>query len=146
MSPIIWLGITVALGVAEAAAPALVCLWYCLGAAVAFVASFFVPDLLVQVIVFVVCSALGLVALRPFMKKSSESKEKDAVTNADEYVGRTVTVVQGIPQGGTGRVKLADVSWTARMQDGSALPAGSKARVEAVQSTVLVLGTLPQGK
>ena len=88
MSPIIWLGITVALGLAEAAAPALVCLWFCLGAAITFVVSFFVPDLLVQVIVFVVCSALGLAALRPFMKKSSESKEKAAVTNSDEYVGR----------------------------------------------------------
>ena len=144
MSPLIWLGITVALGLAEAAAPALVCLWFCLGAAVTFVVSFFVDDLLVQIIVFVVCSALGLAALRPFMKKSSESKEKDAVTNSDEYVGRTVTVVQRIPEGGTGRVKLADVSWMARMQDGSALASGSKARVEAVESTVLVLGPLPK--
>ncbi len=144
MSPFIWLAITVALGLAEAAAPALVCLWFCLGAAVTFVVSFFVDDLLVQIIVFVVCSALGLAALRPFMKKSSESKEKDAVTNSDEYVGRTVTVVQRIPEGGTGRVKLADVSWMARMQDGSALASGSKARVEAVESTVLVVSPLGQ--
>ena len=135
MSPIIWLGITVALGLAEAAAPALVCLWFCLGAAITFVVSFFVPDLLVQVIVFVVCSALGLAALRPFMKKA-------AVTNSDEYVGRSVTVVQGIPQDGTGRVRLADVSWSARTKDGSALSAGSKARVEAVESTVLVVSPL----
>ena len=71
MSPIIWLGITVALGLAEAAAPALVCLWFCLGAAITFVVSFFVFDLLVQVIVFVVSSALGLAALRAFMKRSS---------------------------------------------------------------------------
>ena len=142
MSPIIWLGITVALGLAEAAAPALVCLWFCLGAAITFVASFFVSDLLVQVIVFVVCSALGLAALRPFMKKASESKEKDAVTNSDEYVGPSVTVVQGLPQDGTGRVRLADVSWTARTKDGSALSAGSKARVEAVESTVLVVSPL----
>ena len=138
MSPIIWLGITVALGLAEAAAPALVCLWFCLGAAITFVVSY----LLVQVIVFVVCSALGLAALRPFMKKSSESKEKAAVTNSDEYVGRSVTVVQGIPQDGTGRVRLADVSWSARTKDGSALSAGSKARVEAVESTVLVVSPL----
>ena len=142
MPPIIWLGITVALGLAEAAAPALVCLWFCLGAAITFVVSFFVSDLLVQVIVFVVCSALGLAALRPFMKKSSESKEKDAVTNSDEYVGRSVTVVQGIPQDGTGRVRLADVLWSARTKDGSALSAGSKARVEAVESTVLVVSPL----
>ena len=118
------------------------CLWFCLGAAITFVVSFFVPDLLVQVIVFVVCSALGLAALRPFMKKSSESKEKAAVTNSDEYVGRSVTVVQGIPQDGTGRVRLADVSWSARTKDGSALSAGSKARVEAVESTVLVVSPL----
>ncbi len=144
MSPFIWLGITVALGLAEAAAPALVCLWFCVGAALTFVVSFFVPDLLVQVVVFVVASALGLAALRPFMRKSSESKEKDAVTNADEYVGRTVTVVQRVPEGGKGRVKLADVSWIARTADGAALPSGARARVCAVESTVLVVEPLPQ--
>jgi membrane protein implicated in regulation of membrane protease activity len=144
VSPFIWLGITVALGLAEAAAPALVCLWFCIGAAVAFIASFFATDLLVQVIVFVVCSALGLAALRPFMKRSSESKEADAVTNSDEYVGRTVTVVQRVPQGGRGRVKLADVSWIARTADGSGLPSGARARVVAVESTVLVVEALPQ--
>ena len=47
MATVVWLGVTIAFGVIEAMAPALVCIWFCLGAAVTFVASFFVKSVLV---------------------------------------------------------------------------------------------------
>lgn len=137
----VWLGIAVVFGVIEAAAPALVCLWFCLGAAIAFVVSFFVDNLLVQVAVFLVASVAMLLALRPFMRKRTKSNPADALTNADSYVGREVVVTQQIPEGAgrTGRVLLADVSWLARTPDGKPLATGSRATVRAVDSTVLVV-------
>lgn len=144
LATFVWLGLAVVFGLAEAAAPGLICLWFCLGAAVSFVVSFFVPDLLVQIIVFVVSSAAMLLALRPFMRKRVKGTPEDALTNADTYVGREVLVTQGIPAGAgrTGRVKLADVSWLARTADASALASGTRARVSAVESTVLVVEPL----
>ena len=136
-----WLGIAVVFGFIEAAAPALVCLWFCLGAAVAFVTSFFVDDLLVQVIVFLVASIAMLLALRPFLRKRTKANPEDALTNSDAYVGREVVVTQGIPEGSgrTGRVLLADVSWLARTPGGNALPTGAHATVKQVDGTVLVV-------
>lgn len=140
MATFIWLGIAIVFGIVEALAPALVCLWFCLGAAVTFVVSFFVDNVLVQIAVFLASSLVLLLALRPFMRKRVNTKPEDARTNADAYVGRDVVVTQRIPEGGQcGRVLLADVSWLARTADGSALSTGSHATVAQVDSTVLVV-------
>ena len=141
MAAIIWLGIAVAFGIVEAAAPALVCIWFCVGAAAAFVVSLFTASILVQVAVFLVVSCVALLALRPFFRKSAKVKAKDALTDVDAYVGREVTVTQEIPAGKDlcGRVRLGDVSWLARTSEGVAGPTGSRVVVKSVDSTVLVV-------
>lgn len=141
MAAIIWLGIAVAFGIVEAAAPALVCIWFCVGAAAAFVVSLFTANILVQVAVFLVVSCVALLALRPFFRKSAKVKAKDALTDVDAYVGREVTVTQEIPAGKDlcGRVRLGDVSWLARTSEGVAVPTGSRVVVKSVDSTVLVV-------
>lgn len=140
----VWLGLAVVFGLVEAAAPALVCLWFCLGAAVAFVVSFFVENVTVQVAVFLASSIVMLLALRPFMRKRTKAKPEDSLTNADSYVGREVVVTQSVPAGAgqCGRVLLADVSWLARTADGTALASGARARVTQVDGTVLVVEPL----
>lgn len=139
MATFIWLGIAIVLGVIEAASPMLVCIWFCLGAAVTFAVSLFVDNLLVQIVVFLVASTAMLLALRPFMKKRINAKGAETATNADTYIGRDVVVTQGIPAGQNGRVLLADVSWLARTADGSPLATGAHATVQAVDGTVLTV-------
>ena len=95
--PFVWLGVAVVAGLIEAASPMLVCIWFCLGAAITFVVSFFVDDLLVQIVVFVIASLVMLAALRPFMKKRVNAKGEQR-TNSDAYVDRIVTVSQGITE------------------------------------------------
>lgn len=141
MAAFIWLAIAVVFGIVEAAAPALVCIWFCIGAAVAFVVSLFVADIWVQVVVFLVVSAACLLALRPFIRKNAKASPEDAVTNYDTYIGREVVVTQAIPagKGRCGRVLLADVSWLARTANGEAVPTGDRVVVKDVDSTVLVV-------
>ncbi|MBR2836603.1 MAG: NfeD family protein [Coriobacteriales bacterium] len=135
---LLWLGAAIVLGLIEAAAPALVCLWFCLGAVITFIASFFVTEFWIQFIIFTVASLIMLAALRPFMKKRVNVKG-EAATNSDAYVGKDVVVTQAIPEGQKGRVRLGDVSWIATTQDGSALATGSHAIVASVDGTVLVV-------
>lgn len=141
MATWIWLGLAVVLGVVEAMGPALVCIWFCLGAVASFIVSFFVDSIVVQIAVFVVASLVMLLALRPFMSKAVKAKAGEAVTNYDAYVGREVIVTQGIPagQGNTGRVRLSDVSWLARTADGSEAPSGAHVVVKDVEGTMLVV-------
>ena len=141
MAAFIWLGIAVVFGIVEAIAPALVCVWFCVGAAAAFVAALCTANVWIQVAVFVVVSAVCLLCLRPFIRKTAKAKPEDAVTNYDTYVGREVVVTQAIPagEGRCGRVLLADVSWLARTADGTAVSTGERVVVKAVDSTVLVV-------
>lgn len=139
--PFVWLGVAVVAGLVEAASPLLICIWFCLGAAVAFVVSLLVHNLLIQIVVFLVASLLMLVALRPFMRRRVNAKGEPA-TNADTYIGRVVTITQGITPTRDGRALLGDTSWIAHRADGGALASGSKARVTSVDGARLVVEPL----
>lgn len=54
---------------------------------------------------------------------------------AEQYVGRTTTVITPI-QGGRGKIKVGDSLWQA---EGPDLPAGAKVRIVGVNGTVLVV-------
>ena len=136
--PILWLVVAVLLGIVEAASPMLVCIWFCLGAACAFVASLFVDSLFVQAIVFVVASLAMLLALRPFFRRRSTLRES-AATDVDAIVGRQVTVTQAIPEGGQGRALLGDTTWNARATQGAAVASGTRCVVAEVSGTCLVV-------
>ncbi|MBS5450261.1 MAG: NfeD family protein [Coriobacteriia bacterium] len=142
--PFVWLGVAVVAGLVEAASPLLICIWFCLGAAVTFVVSLFVDNVLTQVIVFLVASFVMLLALRPFMRKRVNAKGEPQM-NADGYVGRVVTVTQGITATHDGRALLGDTSWLARCANGGELSSGSQARVVSVDGARLVVEPLGGG-
>lgn len=136
--PIWWLIAAVLLGIVEAVSPALVSIWFCVGAAGAFVASMLGANPLVQVIVFLVLSVVGMVALRPWFKHHV-SPGTPGVTDVDAMVGRIVTVTEPIEVGREGRARLADTTWFARREDGLALEKGALATVVEVDGTHLVV-------
>jgi membrane protein implicated in regulation of membrane protease activity len=137
----VWLALAVVFGLVEAMGPALVSIWFCVGAAAAFVVSLFTGNLWVQVVVFVAVSAVALACLRPLIRKVTTVKADDVKTNYDTYVGREVVVEQAVPagEGSTGRVRLGDVSWLARTADGTPVAEGVRVVVKEVDSAVLVV-------
>jgi membrane protein implicated in regulation of membrane protease activity len=138
MVPFIWLGLAVVFGIIEAASPVLVCIWFCAGAGIAFIVSLFCDNILIQSVVFIAASIVMLIALRPFFKhRVAHDATKE--TDVDAMIGRTVTVTQAIVSNGEGRALLADTTWLARSEDGSAIPTGSRATIVRVDGTRLVL-------
>ena len=138
LMPFVWLGLAVALGIVEAAGPALVCIWFCLGAVVSFVVSLFIEDLLVQVIVFLAVSLVALIALRPLIRRSAHPKG-EVPTNSDALVGKLAVIEQDTTPDSDGRAIVADVSWLARSAGSYVIPAGAKARIVAVDGARLVV-------
>ena len=93
-APILWLVLVIGLVVLEAVTYQLVSIWLALGAAVALIASLFHVSGTVQIVIFIVVSAICLIASRPLVKKvRSAPKTK---TNSDRIIGQTAQVLQPI--------------------------------------------------
>ena len=109
---IIWLVLFVAMLIIEAIGPALVSIWFALGAVIALILSF-IPEVAwwIEVIVFVVISIATLLALRPISKRYI--KRNNYNTNIDSFTGKRGYVIEDITYLRPGAVKIGDVSWTA---------------------------------
>ena len=101
---IIWLVLFVAMLIIEAIGPALVSIWFALGAVIALILSF-IPEVAwwIEVIVFVVISIATLLALRPILKRYI--KRNNYNTNIDSFTGKRGYVIEDITYLRPGAVK-----------------------------------------
>lgn len=118
---IIWLALFVIMIIIEASGPALVSIWFSVGALLALIVSF-IPGVAwwIEIIVFLVVSTACLIALRPICKRYF--KRNTLNTNVDSFVGKRGYVIEDIEDLKPGAVKIGDVSWTA-------VPADKKAKI-----------------
>ena len=131
LSVILWLILMVVFLAAEAATVQLVCVWFAVGALAAMVVSLLGGELWLQVVVFFILSIALLALLWPVAKK--RLKPKVVATNADALVGRLCTVTEEIDPIEGGRVRLGDVTWSARSENGDRISAGARVRVLNIQ-------------
>ena len=118
---IIWLALFVIMIIIEASGPALVSIWFSVGALLALIVSF-IPGVAwwIEIIVFLVVSTACLIALRPICKRYF--KRNTLNTNVDSFVGKRGYVIEDIEDLKPGAVKIGDVSWTA-------VPTDKKAKI-----------------
>ncbi|MBR4223988.1 MAG: NfeD family protein [Oscillospiraceae bacterium] len=121
----LWILVLIVAAVAEAVTTALVSVWFCVGAFAAAIAAAFDAPLIIQLLVFVSVSIAALLLTKPIIKKFMPQSAY-VFTNGENDVGRTAYVVEEIDGAkGTGRVKLGDVDWGARSEDGSVIKVGT---------------------
>lgn len=109
---IVWLSLMVIMVFIEALGPALVSIWFAIGALAALIVSF-IPKVpfWVEIIVFVVVSAVALLTIRPISKKFL--KRNTINSNVDSLVGKRGPLQEEISPFSAGSCKINDVSWTA---------------------------------
>jgi len=112
----IWLGVFVLAFVLEAITQDLVSVWFGLGAIVCVCISGF-TDWWVQLIVFVVVSAIALIATRPLVKKILSRSERK--TNTDDFIGQKVKTISEVTKFEGGEVKLNGIVYTAILMEDS---------------------------
>lgn len=136
--PWIWLGVTIAAIVSEAATLALVAVWFIPSALVSLVISLFRLPVWLQAAVFLAMSLALMIFLKPFMKKVL--KVRYSPTNADTVIGKTGTVIEKIDNiAATGAVKADGKVWTARSDDDSVtIDEGSLVRAVAIEGVKLI--------
>ena len=141
---IVWLALMIIMVIVECMGPALVSIWFAAGALVSLILSLFslIPGVTipwwVQVIVFVVVSAITLLALRPLSKRYL--KRNTISSNVDSLVGKRGLLEEEIKPFEPGVCKINDVSWTAISTNGKeTIAVKSVVEVVAIQGNKLLV-------
>ena len=136
---VLWLIILVVLIIIELLTMGLTTIWFAGGALVATILSIFNVPVSIQVIVFLVVSAVLLYFTRPIAVKYFN---KDRIrTNAESLVGRQAIVISEIDNlQGIGQVSIGGMEWSARTRDDNMkLPVGTVATVLAINGVKLIV-------
>ena len=110
----IWLGVFVLTVIHEASTQDFVSIWFAVGALVAIAISYSAP-FWVELIVFVVISAMALIFTRPLVKKLMDRTVRK--TNSDEFVGKRVKVEKEITKYDGGLVMLKGIVYSAILME-----------------------------
>ena len=134
----IWLAVIVLCVVIEALTLDLCAIWFAVGGVAALVAASLSLEVVTQLIIFVLFSAVLLVLMRPFCRRFL--KKKNAPTNADRIIGETAYVTEQIDNiRETGAVKVLGAEWSARSRDDSIIPSGAKVKVVEIRGVKAVV-------
>ena len=139
-----WAAVAVTSLIVEALTAELVSCWFAPSAIVAMILSGFVDIFWVQLLVFLVLSAILLAVARRYLKKRLAGKEKTDL-NADSLIGKTGIVqdpINNITE--TGSVKISGLVWTARATDDREIPAGTVVTVREISGVKLICEPAPQ--
>lgn len=131
ISAIVWLALVIAFVVMEAATVKLISVWFAAGSLAAMIVSILGGEVWLQILVFFTVSIVLFILLWPVVKK--HLKPKIVATNADALVGKLCTVTEEIDPVEGGRVKLGDVTWSARTEGETPVAAGAKVKILRIQ-------------
>lgn len=103
--------------------------WLGIGALIAMCVSFFVDNLIIQMIVFLVSSVILIFATKPFVKKFLGSNKKTE-TNAFSIIGKKALVIKDIDNiDGKGQIKVDGEIWSAESANASNLEKGTEVKI-----------------
>jgi|SRR5690606_32174247 membrane protein implicated in regulation of membrane protease activity len=136
---VIFVVAAVALSALEIVTPGFVLLPFGLGAGVAALTGAFGLDPIWQVVVFALASLAFFIGLRPLSRRLNAVGPEDGV-GADRLLGAQGIVLEHIPAGDTGMVRIDREEWRAQAADDAVLPPGTTVKVVEVRGTrVLVV-------
>lgn len=134
----LWLIVMVLFLVVEAATVGLVCIWFAVGALAALIAALLGAEIWLQVVLFLVVSAVALYFTRPLAKKYINAKVEP--TNADMVIGKECRVTEAIDNiAGTGAVYVDGKTWTARSESDEVIPEGTLVTAKRIEGVKLIV-------
>ena len=112
---------------------------FAIGAAVAAIAALTGIPFWLQVIIFAVASVLSIWLIRPALIRWLHKPEQERLSNADALIGRTGDVVETIPAGGYGCVRIDGDYWKAVAEGPEPIVAGAKVKVVKRESIIITV-------
>ncbi|MCO6413614.1 MAG: NfeD family protein [Thiogranum sp.] len=133
-----WWILGAALVILEVFAPGAFFLWLGIAAGVVGGLIYLWPNIgwEYQLLIFSVLSVASIVIWRRFFRGQPADTDQPSLNRrAEQYVGRTFTLSEGIVDG-TGKIRVDDSTWKVR---GADCPAGSHVEVIGVDGTILLV-------
>ena len=128
----IWLILLVVLVAGEAITVGLTFIWFAAGALGGLIVSVLGGAIWLQVVVFLVLSAVTLILVRPAAAKLLTPGISP--TNADRVLSQIALVTEEIDNiAETGQVKLFGQVWSARSESGEIIPVQSRVRILRIE-------------
>ena len=129
---ITWLALFILFMIGEGLTVGLTSIWFAAGALAALVCTLVGGPLWLQVTLFIVFSALCLLAVRPMVQKRFNSNVE--ATNRDRILGAEVMVTEDIHNlQARGAVSIGGLTWSARSEKDVPIPAGTLVRVLRIE-------------
>lgn len=105
--------------------------------------SFFTDNLMIQASVFVILSAVLILATKPFVNKFVNKKETTEKTNAFSIIGKTAIVIKDIDSiNGVGQIKVDGEVWSAEGINGSNIEKGIKVEVKEIDGVRAIVAPI----
>lgn len=128
----VWLMVLVVLVTGEAITVGLTFIWFAVGALGGLTVAVLGGPIWLQVVVFLILSAVTLVLVRPIAARLLTPGVSP--TNADRVLSQIALVTEEIDNiAETGQVKLFGQVWTARSETGKNIPAQSRVRILRIE-------------
>lgn len=116
--------------------------WFAIGALIAMVASFFIENLVLQIVIFIISSTILLFATKPLVKNFLD-KDSGIKTNAYSIEGKVGKVtVDIVPIEGNGQIKVNGEVWSAKSQDNQVIPKDTEVIIEKIDGVKAIVKPL----
>lgn len=135
---LIWLSLLILFTIGEAATVGLTSIWFSAGALAALICALLDGPLWLQIALFIVISAMCLLAIRPLAHKYLNTRVQP--TNADRFLGAETVVTEEIDNiHGKGAVVIGGLTWSARSGNDAVIPLGTRVRVLRIEGVKVIV-------
>ena len=118
--------------------------WFSVSSLITMVFSLFINNLIVQIAIFVISSAILLFATKSFVEKITP-KAKSYKTNAYSIEGKIAKVIIPLdPIEGTGQIKLNGEVWSAKSYDDSHIDQNTEVIIEKIDGVKAIVRPLKE--
>ncbi len=137
---VLWLVVGIVFLVIELLTTALVSIWFVPAAIITCLLSFVLDNLLWQIAVFVVLSAVFMVICRKIYNKHIK-KPIDEISQNEKLIGKTAVVTEETNVI-SGRIIVGDIYWRAVTVNNETIPKGTTVVIKGVYGTTLKIEKL----
>jgi membrane protein implicated in regulation of membrane protease activity len=137
MMAVAWVVLAIALAISEVVSVAFYAAFLAAGALAAALSAALGANVIIQAIVFLVVSVLGIGLLRPLVVRARLPRLS---SGAPGMIGQTAIVVDAIPSSHEpGHVRIEGERWLAVSADGAPIPQGATVYIAEIKGTTLVV-------